>query len=484
MWQGHGQGDPRPQDPLPAHRCRGHPRRRVHLRDARAHRDDQQDVRRPVHEHLREHGRGRCARRRRSSGDFGAGSRPDRRVARPRGPQAPTGVAEADGTIQGFAFVVDKQQRGAEQDGQGAPALGFAWIESRDLSPFHLVDSRASGAARAPNQIVIDKDTAEKTEVQDRRHASRSSRHGRGELRARRHRGVRRRRRPARRDQRAVHPRDREPRVRSRRQGRRDRREGGLGRVRRSRSSSNIKQTLAGQKNIEVLTGRADHQGEPERHQGRSSAFFNTFLLVFGVIALLVGSFIIFNTFSIIVAQRSREMALLRAIGAKGGQVDPLGARSKRCSSASSRPSIGFVAGVLLAGALKARARRARRRHPGERDHHPVERRRSASFVVGHPRHGRRRGLPGDPRVAHPADRRARSGSAPTSPPGSWKRIAAGVVITLHRHRLAGLGPVRATTGSPSVGLGAFVVFIGVAILGPTIARPISAVLGLADPGA
>ena len=45
-------------------------------------------------------------------------------------------------------------------------------------------------------------------------------------------------------------------------------------------------------------------------------SFFSTFLLVFAVIALFVGSFIIYNTFSIIVAQRTREMALLRAIGA------------------------------------------------------------------------------------------------------------------------------------------------------------------------
>ena len=50
-------------------------------------------------------------------------------------------------------------------------------------------------------------------------------------------------------------------------------------------------------------------------------SFFNTFLLVFAGIALFVGAFIIFNTFSIIVTQRQKEMALLRAIGASGKQV-------------------------------------------------------------------------------------------------------------------------------------------------------------------
>ena len=37
--------------------------------------------------------------------------------------------------------------------------------------------------------------------------------------------------------------------------------------------------------------------------------------------ALLVGTFLILNTFSIIVAQRTRELALMRAIGASGRQV-------------------------------------------------------------------------------------------------------------------------------------------------------------------
>jgi putative ABC transport system permease protein len=48
---------------------------------------------------------------------------------------------------------------------------------------------------------------------------------------------------------------------------------------------------------------------------------FRTFLLVFAAIALLVATFSIHNTFSIIVAQRTREAALLRAIGASRGQI-------------------------------------------------------------------------------------------------------------------------------------------------------------------
>jgi putative ABC transport system permease protein len=49
--------------------------------------------------------------------------------------------------------------------------------------------------------------------------------------------------------------------------------------------------------------------------------FFKVFLLVFAVIALLVACFSISNTFSILVAQRTRESALLRAIGASRRQI-------------------------------------------------------------------------------------------------------------------------------------------------------------------
>jgi putative ABC transport system permease protein len=53
----------------------------------------------------------------------------------------------------------------------------------------------------------------------------------------------------------------------------------------------------------------------------RLLGFFNTVLLVFAGIALFVGAFIIFNTFSITVAQRTREFGLLRSLGASGKQV-------------------------------------------------------------------------------------------------------------------------------------------------------------------
>jgi putative ABC transport system permease protein len=49
--------------------------------------------------------------------------------------------------------------------------------------------------------------------------------------------------------------------------------------------------------------------------------FFQALLEVFGVVALLVGAFVIANTFSILVAQRTRELGLLRLLGASRAQV-------------------------------------------------------------------------------------------------------------------------------------------------------------------
>ena len=70
----------------------------------------------------------------------------------------------------------------------------------------------------------------------------------------------------------------------------------------------------------EVQTGaeRADSQAADFAD---GLQFFNVFLLVFAGVALFVGTFIILNTFSMLVAQRTRELALLRALGANRAQV-------------------------------------------------------------------------------------------------------------------------------------------------------------------
>ena len=62
-------------------------------------------------------------------------------------------------------------------------------------------------------------------------------------------------------------------------------------------------------------------QSETETSVQKGLAFFTTFLLAFAGVALFVGAFIIVNTFSMLVGQRARELALLRAIGATRAQV-------------------------------------------------------------------------------------------------------------------------------------------------------------------
>ncbi|AFA71643.1 putative ABC transporter, permease protein [Gordonia polyisoprenivorans VH2] len=71
---------------------------------------------------------------------------------------------------------------------------------------------------------------------------------------------------------------------------------------------------------FKVRTGdqvRADEKAQVNQFL----TIFTGILLAFAAIGLIVGTFIIYNTFSMIVAQRNRELALLRAIGASRRQV-------------------------------------------------------------------------------------------------------------------------------------------------------------------
>jgi putative ABC transport system permease protein len=76
----------------------------------------------------------------------------------------------------------------------------------------------------------------------------------------------------------------------------------------------------AGFRQYEAITGTTLAQ-EQSNNIKNNLSFFNTFLLIFALVALFVGAFIIYNTFSITVAQRARELGLLRALGASGSQV-------------------------------------------------------------------------------------------------------------------------------------------------------------------
>jgi putative ABC transport system permease protein len=71
---------------------------------------------------------------------------------------------------------------------------------------------------------------------------------------------------------------------------------------------------------VEVLTGDAYRIDLANNAISQVEPFL-TVLLVFAVIACVVAAFVIYNTFTILIAQRVRELALLRCVGASRGQV-------------------------------------------------------------------------------------------------------------------------------------------------------------------
>ena len=71
---------------------------------------------------------------------------------------------------------------------------------------------------------------------------------------------------------------------------------------------------------VEVRTG-SQQVAKTTDDLASGLSFIRTFLLVFAYVALFVGGFIILNTFSVTVAQRTREIGLVRAMGASRRQV-------------------------------------------------------------------------------------------------------------------------------------------------------------------
>src|SRR5215218_6809522 len=113
---------------------------------------------------------------------------------------------------------------------------------------------------------------------------------------------------------------------------------------------ANVARALDG--SADVRTGK-EQADKSAADISDSLGFLTVALLVFAGVAVLVGSFLIFNTFAVTVAQRSREFALLRTLGASRRQV--------LNSVIAETLVIGFVASVLglLAGLVLAPALRA-----------------------------------------------------------------------------------------------------------------------------
>jgi len=101
----------------------------------------------------------------------------------------------------------------------------------------------------------------------------------------------------------------------------------------------------------EARTGK-QFIAENQQQVGRLIDIVGTFVQFFGYVSVFVAAFIIYNTFSILVAQRTQELALLRAVGASRGQV--LGSVVLEATAVGLAATvIGIGLGAALATGLK-----------------------------------------------------------------------------------------------------------------------------------
>ncbi len=200
--------------------------------------------------------------------------------------------------------------------------------------------------------------------------------------------------------------------------------------------------------------------------------FFSTFLLVFAAIALFVGAFIIFNTFSMLVAQRTRELALMRALGASRAQV----VRSVLLEAVvigALSSLIGLGVGIGVAEVLKSIFATIGAELP---DGPTVIAPRTviASFVVGI--------LVTAVAAVMPARRASKVApvaalrDAATPDRSLVRQTVVGAVLLVAG--AAAMTKALADGGLWLLGLGTLLSFVGVALLSPLVSRPIAGAIG------
>jgi putative ABC transport system permease protein len=102
---------------------------------------------------------------------------------------------------------------------------------------------------------------------------------------------------------------------------------------------------------VQVQTGAAATEQTQQTAATTINQSLGTPLLVFALISVFVGTFLIVNTFSILVAQRTRELALLRALGATRRQVF-IQVITEAALTGLVASLIGFLLGLVVAGLL------------------------------------------------------------------------------------------------------------------------------------
>ncbi len=222
----------------------------------------------------------------------------------------------------------------------------------------------------------------------------------------------------------------------------------------------------------EVISGAAlttEHQDDI----GRDISQFGLFLTMFALISLFVGAFIISNTFSIIVSQRTREMALLRAVGASGRQVRRA-VLAEAAVTGVVASAVGLVAGVGVAKGLRALLSLLGVDIPlGTLRITPLTV--VGSVAVGVVITVASAVLPAR-RASRVAPLAALRDVAQDRSAVSKVRVLAGGGLTLAAVAVVVAG--REAASAATVGIGVFALLIAVSVSGPVLARPMAAALG------
>jgi putative ABC transport system permease protein len=223
---------------------------------------------------------------------------------------------------------------------------------------------------------------------------------------------------------------------------------------------------------IEILTG-AEITAENQNDVGQALGFITSALLIFAGVAVVVGAFIIYNTFSILVAQRGRELALLRAIGATRRQV----LRSVMIEAAivgAVASVAGLIGGVVLARAIGALFKSIGFDVPSSGDV-IAPRTIAVSLTVGMVVTIISAFVPASRAGRVPPIAALRDLAIDTS--GSSRSRS---VIAIGALALGAVGVFGGLAGGGAqlVGLGALLLLIGVGTAGPVLARPVAHVLG------
>jgi putative ABC transport system permease protein len=226
----------------------------------------------------------------------------------------------------------------------------------------------------------------------------------------------------------------------------------------------------------EIITGAQLIKELQDDIQKSFLSFFNIFLTVFAVIAIVVAVFSIYNTFSIIVSQRAREMALLRAIGASRSQV--LRSVLVEAFAVGVVASIAGVAfGLLVAIGLRAMLEAFGFGLPAS----------SLTFTASTAVNGIIGGtllavltglIPALKATRIPPIAALRDVSVERTQ-ASKVRIGLGVLLTgfgIYNVLAAGIG--QGDNAAAMAGIGALTTLIGFVVLGPVAARPMSRLLG------